>query len=84
MRQTKELPEGIKALRRFKVDNGAAVRPHRFELLIDRLNKCASNGRPRLVTCDHCPYMGECIQRFDAICGRVAMSRGPGRNSGRK
>jgi len=75
MSQVKELPKGIKALRRFKVDTGAPVRPHRFERLIDRLNLCAGNHN-KAIRCDRCPYLNECLERFDSLCGRVAMARG--------
>ena len=82
MSRTEKLPEGIELLRRFKVNNGATVRPHRFEKLLDGLNKCAGSSKPRAMRCDHCPYLEECVQRFDAVCGRVAMARGAGRKSG--
>ena len=76
MVQAAGLPKGIKVLRKFKMDNSVPMRPYRFERLVDRLNECASSDHAKLTRCDCCLYVDECIQRFDAICGRVAMARG--------
>ena len=40
--------------------------------LVDRLEECAE-GNGRVVKCQRCPYLAECICSFDAICGKVAM-----------
>ena len=69
----RKLPQGIKILQRFELDNGPTIPRGRFERLVDSLNKCAANGTPRTIKCDSCPFLGECLGRFDAICGRVAM-----------
>jgi len=73
MNHTERLPEGIELLRKFEEDNGAAVSRHRFEELVDSLNECAANSKPKATKCNFCPYIDECLSRFDAICGRVAM-----------
>jgi hypothetical protein len=70
-----EIPLGIKTLRKFELDNGLTIPRVRFERLVDSLDRCSDNGRPKTVRCDYCPYLGECLERFDAICGRVVMYR---------
>ena len=71
----RRLPQGIRMLRRFKVDNGAAISRYRFERLVNSLDKCAANSKPKAIKCDSCPYLGECLERFDGICGRVVTYR---------
>ena len=71
----RKLPQGIKILRRFELDNGATIHRHRFERLVDSLDECAADGIPKAIKCHSCPYLGECLERFDAICGRVVMYR---------
>jgi hypothetical protein len=71
----RKLPQGIKILQRFELDNGATIPRGRFEKLVDSLDKCAADGIPRAIKCHSCPYLGECLEMFDAICGRVVMYR---------
>ena len=71
----RKLPQGIKILQRFELDNGTTISRGRFEKLVDSLDKCAADGIPRAIKCHSCPYLGECLERFDAICGRVVMYR---------
>jgi|GEM_PF-2230282 len=78
MSKATELPLGIKALRRFRLGSGIPISRSRFERLIDGLNRCASDGQPKLTMCDACLYRKECVDRFDAICNRVGMTRGKG------
>jgi len=75
MSQVKGLPQGIEVLKRFQENDGAPVRPYRFERLNDRLNQCAGNHN-KAIRYDRCPCLDECLERFDSICGRVAMARG--------
>ena len=72
MSNKESLPSGIQALRGFEIENGLPVRRKRFENLVDRLEECAE-GNGRVVKCQRCPYLAECICSFDAICGKVAM-----------
>ena len=69
------LPKGIKILRGFETDDGDTIPRRRFEKLVDSLDKCAADGIPRAIKCHSCPYLGECLEIFDAICGRVVMYR---------
>jgi len=69
------VPRGIKTLRRFELDNGDTIPRGRFEKLVNSLDKCADDSRPRTVRCDSCTYLGECLEMFDAVCGRVVMYR---------
>jgi hypothetical protein len=70
-----EVPQGIKMLRKFEMDNGLTIPRGRFERLVNSLDRCAEDSRPRTIKCDSCLYLGECLERFDAICGRVVMYR---------
>jgi hypothetical protein len=69
------IPPGIKTLRRFELDDGVTVPRGRFERLVSSLDRCADDSRPKTIRCDSCPYLGECLEMFDAICGRVVMYR---------
>jgi hypothetical protein len=69
------LPKGIKILRGFELDNGITIPRGRFEKLVNNLDICADDSRPKTIRCDSCPYLSECLERFDAICGRVVMYR---------
>lgn len=72
MSNSQGLPSGIQVLRSFKLENGLPIPPTRFERLVERLEECASsNGR--VAKCLRCAYLDECIAKFDAICGKVAM-----------
>jgi hypothetical protein len=71
----RKLPQGISILQRFELDNGATISRHRFERLVNSLDKCAADSKPKAIKCDSCPHLGECLERFDAICGRVVMYR---------
>jgi hypothetical protein len=75
MNHTGRLPEGIKILRRFEVDNGATISRRSFERLVNSLDQCAVNNEPKAINCHSCHYLNECLERFDAICGRVVMYR---------
>jgi hypothetical protein len=75
MKQTAKLPKGIQILRGFDMDNGDSVPRRRFERLVDSLDECAVNSKPKATRCHSCPYLSECLERFDAICGRVVMYR---------
>jgi hypothetical protein len=70
-----KVPQGIKTLRRFELDDGDTIPRGRFERLVNSLDKCADGSRPRTIKCDSCIYLGECLEMFDAICGRVVMYR---------
>jgi len=70
-----KLPRGIKILRRFELENGVTISRCRFERLVYNLDRCADDSRPRTIRCDYCLYLSECLERFDAICGRVVMYR---------
>ena len=69
----RRLPKGINILRGFETDDGDAIPRRRFERLINSLDKCAANSNPKATRCPTCPYLDECLKRFDAICGRVVM-----------
>jgi hypothetical protein len=69
------IPQGIKTLRRLEMDNGITIPRGRFEKLVNSLDRCADDSRPKTIRCDSCPYLDECLERFDAICGRVVMYR---------
>jgi len=73
------LPKGIKALRGFEIDNGDSIARPRFEKLIDSLDKCAFNSNQKTTKCASCPYLDECLERFDAICDRVVVYRRKGK-----
>jgi hypothetical protein len=70
-----KIPQGIKVLRGFESDNGLTIPRRRFERLVDSLDRCAGDSRPKTIRCDYCTYLGECLEMFDAICGRVVMYR---------
>lgn len=72
MSEIENLPSGIQILRGFKLDDGLPVRPARFEKLVERLNECADN-HSKAAKCHRCPYLAECLSRFDTICDKVAM-----------
>ena len=75
MEPTLGLPGGIRIMRRFSLESGVPVSRRRFERLVDSLNACAAGSRPKMTRCSSCPYLDECLERFDAICARVAMAK---------
>jgi hypothetical protein len=72
MTNKESLPSGIQALRSFELENGLPVPRNRFEKLVGRLEECADR-KDKVARCQRCPYLAECINSFDAICGKIAM-----------
>lgn len=73
MNSTEKLPEGIEALRELERNNGAPISRRIFNKLVSCLERCASTGKPKATKCQICQHLSECLSRFDAVCGRVAM-----------
>lgn len=62
-------PKGIKELWKLKLNGNSRLPSRKFNRLVLRLEKCAGDGNGKRVRCDSCPYLQECRERFDAICG---------------
>jgi len=71
-KETKELPKGIKTLRKLRVSKINLIKPRTFDRIVGILRLCAGDQNPRTLKCYRCQYRVECKERFDYLCDKVA------------